>query len=887
MPPTDPATAHASSLRQRAEDQNAARSSEDGAALSHVDFQRALHELRVHQIEIEMQNEELRSAQIELDAVRARYFDLYDLAPTGYCTVSKDELIQEANLTAATMLGVARGELVGKPITWFIVKDDRDIYYFHRKKLLEIGTSQICSLRLVKQDGTRFWAHLTATSVHEADGVSACRVVIADIGDLKRTEEELELLLRRRQEINLLQHSLLAPALFEDKIGRITDAIVRIFNADFCRIWTIRPGDLCNQGCVHAEAKDGPHVCRDRRRCLHLLASSGRYTHTDGKGHRRVPFGCYKIGRVASGEDHKFITNDAQNDPLVHDRAWARELGLVSFAGYQLRVPDGQTTGVLALFAKHAIMPAEDQMLDGLSNTAARVIEQAATENKLCESGERHRTILRLAMDGILRADQHGNLLEVNDAFCQMTGYGEQELLAMKLSDLEVIEAETAIAIHIRAVVAEGQERFESRYRRKDGSIIDVEVAAQRDIAEDGNVLAFIRDITGRKQAEVEKAKLEAQVSQVQKMGSLGRLASGVAHDFANILTSTMGHAYLCQIGLPPEHPVMPNLAQIQDDAKRSVRIIRQLLTFAKKQPVIFKTFNINDAVADMLNLLQRLIGEDIELVWQPGRYLWQVKMDLSHIDQILANLAVNARDAIAGVGMIVIETRNAVLDAAACAENNGALPGDYIMLKVTDNGCGMDLATQRQIFEPFFTTKDADHGTGIGLATVFSIVTQSRGIVNVTSEPGKGASFTIYLPRCEGPVGTEQTSASSKEVPRGSETILLVEDDVPLRSACHMFLAGLGYKILAAEGTEHAKLLAAEHAGDIHLLLSDIVMPGTDGCTLARQFMASQPRLRCILMSGHATDVSSLGGRCSFLAKPFLLEELARAVRCMLDGEV
>jgi len=220
----------------------------------------------------------------------------------------------------------------------------------------------------------------------EIAGRQFLQATVRDISEQKQVEKEREVILRWQEGVNTLQQSLLIPAPLDDKLKTITDSVVRLFDADFCRIWLTQPGDLCEQGCIHAEVHEGPHVCRYRDRCLRLRATSGRYTHTDGKIHRRVPFGCYKIGRVASGEDHKFLTNDVQNDSRVHNNDWARELGLVSFAGYQLRVPDGETIGVLALFAKHPIQSAEDTILDGLSSTVARIVQQSIAEDSLRES---------------------------------------------------------------------------------------------------------------------------------------------------------------------------------------------------------------------------------------------------------------------------------------------------------------------------------------------------------------------------------------------------------------------------------------------------------------------------------------------------------------------
>jgi PAS domain S-box-containing protein len=302
-----PATNFEPPLRQRAEAairEQAARSPEDHAALSSKATQRTLHDLRVHQIELEMQNEELRRAKAELDAARTRYFDLYDLAPVGYLVVGEGGLILESNLTAATLLGVPRSALPQRPISRFILNEDVGIYYRFHQKLLTTSKPQTCELRLVSSDGKVFWAHLEIAVETESADTPSHRITITDITERKRAEEAAVKTQRWLHGISQLQQSLLVAAPLAERLRMVTDAVVRLFDADFCRVWLIRPGDLCARGCVHAEVPDGPHVCRQRDRCLHLLTSSGRYTHTDGQRHRRVPFGglqdrARRLGRRA------------------------------------------------------------------------------------------------------------------------------------------------------------------------------------------------------------------------------------------------------------------------------------------------------------------------------------------------------------------------------------------------------------------------------------------------------------------------------------------------------------------------------------------------------------------------------------------------------------
>jgi PAS domain S-box-containing protein len=394
-------------------------------------------------------------------------------------------------------------------------------------------------------------------------------------------------------------------------------------------------------------------------------------------------------------------------------------------------------------------------------------------------------------------------------------------------------------------------------------------------------------DITERKHAEAKHAKLQMQFAQAQKMESVGRLAGGVAHDFNNLLMGMMGYVQLCLDKIAPDHPIREYLNEITHGAERSAAITRQLLAFARKQTIAPRVLDLNDAVAGMLKLLQRLIGEDIKLAWRPGVALWPVKLDPSQIDQILANLCVNSRDAIDGVGEITLETGNSAIDAEYCARHKEAIPGAYVFLAVSDNGCGMDKETLAQVFEPFFTTKGLGKGTGLGLATVYGIVKQNNGFIDAYSEPGKGTTFTIYLPEIAAET-VAATVTSKAEAPRGrGETILLAEDEKSLRVTCVLFLEALGYKVLTAETPGEALKMVAGHPGDIHVLLTDVVMPGMDGRQLAKRISAVKPNVKVLFMSGYTSDVIAQRGvldeGMQFLSKPFTRDDLARKVHEML----
>ena len=630
-----------------------------------------------------------------------------------------------------------------------------------------------------------------------------------------------------------------------------------------------------------------------------------------------------------------------------------------------------------------------------------------ALETALARSEERHKRILQTAMDGFWVTDVQGRLLEVNETYCRMSGYSEQELLNMHISDLEAEETAGDTAAHMQKLLSQGEDRFESRHRRKDGSLFDVEIRAQYSPESDQLCTVFLRDITEQKQAEQnlkeseerfkalhnasfggitihdkglilecnqglseitgysveeligmdgllliapgsrdlvmrnivsgyekpyeamglrkngeeyplrlearsvpykgrnvrtvefrditeykkdeeEREKLQGQLLQAQKMESVGRLAGGVAHDFNNMLGVILGRAEMAQDQIDPAHQVYTDLVEIRKAAERSVNLTRQLLAFARKQTIAPKILDFNDAVSGMLNMVRRLIGEDIDLVWLPHFDLWPVKMDPSQLDQILANLCVNARDAIAGVGKVTIETENISFDETYCTRHPGFRPGEYVLLAVSDNGCGMDKDTLLHLYEPFFTTKEMGKGTGLGLATVYGVVKQNNGFINVYSEPGQGTTFKIYLPRHRAIAEPAVESFSKQPTARGQETILLVEDEPAILAMTRIMLERLGYTVLPANTPSEAIRLAETYAGRISLLLTDVVMPEMNGRDLTRHLMSLFPNLKPLFMSGYTANVIAHHGvldqGVQFIEKPFSKKALADKIRAVLQ---
>jgi two-component system, cell cycle sensor histidine kinase and response regulator CckA len=409
----------------------------------------------------------------------------------------------------------------------------------------------------------------------------------------------------------------------------------------------------------------------------------------------------------------------------------------------------------------------------------------------------------------------------------------------------------------------------------------------------DGNLLGYRgvdKDITDRKRAEQEQVRLDAQRQQSQKMESVGRLAGGVAHDFNNMLTVILGRTELVLLQTDVAQPIRAHLQEIEEAARRSAGLTRQLLAFARKQTVAPKVLDLNETVSGMLKMLQRLIGEDIDLRWQPKAELWPVRIDPSQVDQVLANLFVNSRDAIAGVGQITIETGHRTFTEADCSNRPEFVPGEYVMLAVSDSGCGMDRETLSHLFEPFFTTKSVGQGTGLGLATVYGIIRQNDGFIEAYSELAHGTSFRIYLPRHVGKSERADIAEPRPVAPRGHETVLLAEDEPSILAMTAEMLEQQGYTVLRAGTPGEAIRLAKEYAGEIHVLLTDVVMPAMNGRDLARNVLSLHPHVKRLFMSGYTADVIAhrgvLDDGVHFIQKPFSLDDLTAKVRAVLDQE-
>ncbi len=540
--------------------------------------------------------------------------------------------------------------------------------------------------------------------------------------------------------------------------------------------------------------------------------------------------------------------------------------------------------GAADYIVKHHLERLGPAVLRALALKHARE-DQARAQEQLRQSEERFRTLIEGVRDVIFSLGPDGTIASLNPAFETTLGWPREEWLGKPLEQL-VHPDDVPLALELLGGVIRsephGVRLLRVRTRKGDYRVGEFSATPQFRDGKLVGVFGTARDVT-------ERMSLEQQLRQAQKMEAVGRLAGGVAHDFNNILTAITGYADLLLDDLGAADARREDVAEIRKAADRAAGLTRQLLAFSRQQVMQAKVIDLNSLVSETENMLGRLLGEDVELATRLASDLAPVRADPGQIEQVIMNLAVNARDAMPQGGKLTIETANVDLDASYAHEHFPVRPGPYVMLAVGDTGTGMDEATQAHLFEPFFTTKEKGKGTGLGLATVYGIVKQSGGYVWVYTELGHGTTFKIYLPRVMESLAPRSSEARQAPTIGGSETVLIAEDEAAVRAVARQALERQGYTVLEAPSAEAALDLAQRHSGPLHLLLTDVVMPGMSGRALASRLVELRPELRVIYMSGYTDEAITRHGMLepglTYVQKPFTPDALARKVREVLDG--
>ncbi len=766
--------------------------------------------------------------------------------------LNSDGIIQFASTGFTRVLGHLTEDLVGKSIFDLVHASDAE---GTRECLCDLAVSQHGKFgrrcRLQSKEGTWRWFDATARDYTNLPELNGIVFSFRDITDLHRMEAE-------RQVISEIVHTLNQTANLDELLHGIHLALKKVVYAENCFVALHdQEADTFTFPFFADEVDAAPAPQKVGRSCTAFVFRSG--------SPMLIPQD--EFDRLAAEGEVELVGSPSP-----------------SWLGVPLRTPTA-TIGVLVVqhYQNENAYDIRDlEFLSSVGGHIALAIERRRSEDALRKNEEMFRLLFSYnPLPTWVQDNDTQRFVEVNDAAVRQYGYSQDEFKAMTVLDIRTEEEKIKYLDHFKNWNGVGRYQGNWKHRTKDGKNIEVEITShQLEYAGRQVRLVVAQDLS-------ERHHLEQQLRQSQKMEAVGRLAGGVAHDFNNLLMVIKGHAELLLNVLPPSEPSSRKIEQIDRAVDRASALTRQLLAFSRMQVLQPRVMNLNGVVEEMGKLLPRLIGEDIELVIRGSEDLGAIRADASQMEQVIMNLAVNARDAMPGGGRLLIETSNSELDSTYNARHPIVRQGKYVLLSVSDTGTGMDAETQAHIFEPFFTTKAQGKGTGLGLATVYGIVKQSGGFIWVYSELGRGTSFKIYLPRVDQPVERLGGTRATPEAPRGTETILLAEDEQDVREVAREFLESGGYTVIEARDGAEALKSVEKHDGAIDLLVTDMVMPGMTGEELSARVLRCRPDIRVLYMSGYseraAADSTRGDSSVRLLSKPFSRWALLRAVHEIL----
>jgi PAS domain S-box-containing protein len=765
-----------------------------------------------------------KRAEDKLRESEERYRLLIENAGDAIAIV-QDEYFKLVNRKMNEVLGYPNEEILAMRFWEIVHPEDREkVIESYSRRLRGEKVPEVYDFRSIDKDGNVKWAEMNAVNIFY-EGKPAVLCFVRDITERKRAEEAL----RESEERYRKQFEGALDAIF------IANAETGILSD-------------CNRAACELVGREKSELIGRHQRDLHPPGEIGEEFSRTFKQHLEE-----KEGEVLEAQ---IITKSGEIKDV------SIKANLIEVGG--------------------------KKVLQGIFRD---ITERKRAEEALKESEKRFRELFDYAPVGYHELNREGIITRVNRTEAELLGYGIDEMIGRPIWDF-IVEEENVKEIFFDKISGKipPNPAYERRYKKKDGTLL-IAIAGDRLLRDEKGEITGIRvtvqDITELKKKEQEISSLQEQLRQAQKMEAIGRLAGGIAHDFNNILSVIKGMCHLSLLDLREEDPLYSNIKEIDRSVDRAADLTRQLLAFSRKQVMEMRVMDLNEVVMGLEKMLRRIIGEDIELITYLSEGLGRVRVDPGQIEHVIINLVVNARDAMPHGGKLTIETVNVELDEEYAKRHIAVKPGAYVMLSISDTGVGMTKEVQERVFEPFFTTKEMGRGTGLGLSTVYGIVKQSGGNIWVYSEVGKGTTFKIYLPRVDEPLD-ERRKEVIGEIPCGSETILVVEDEMAVRKLAVRLLEKLGYKVLEASDGGQAFLLCERYSDPIHLILSDVVMPGMSGRDLVERLQKIHPEMKVLYMSGYTDNViihhGVLKKGIEFIQKPFTFESLARKVREVLD---
>ncbi len=829
------------------------------ASPSEMDVRALFHELQVHQIELEMQNKELRQTREELELSRNKYTEFYDFAPVGYFIFDTAGLIQEVNLAGAKLLGTERRMLTDKPFAAFIADaDGKKIFSSHLEAVLQRMDTQRCAIRLWGNDGTVIHGQLKSVML-DNNGIKDGKILCSIVDGTAGKKLEMDIQDAREYAENIVE------TVREPLVVLNSDLKILTANNSFYATFKVTPEETIGNF-IYDLGNRQWDIPKLRVFIEDILPND-------------TVFNGYEVEHDFQDIGHKIILLNAR-------QIFRKNIGSHIIL---LAMEDITESKQLAEELQNAhdkleliVQERTRELTSANKQLSQEIMERIRTEESLRLSNSYNRSLIEASLDPLVTIAPDGRITDVNKATENVTGYSREELIGEDFSDY-FTEPVKARAVYQQVISESAIRNYPLQIRHSDGHVTSVMYNASVLRNEQGElkgVFAAARDIT-------EQKILETQLFQAQKMEAIGQLAGGIAHDFNNILTAIIGFSSLIEMHMDKSDPMRENLSHILVAADRAADLTKSLLAFSRKQILNLQTVDLNQTIKHIERFMNRIIGEDIDFKMIFHQDVLTVNADCGQIEQVLMNLAANARDAMPHGGMLSIETKSIKIGTDFNKAHGYGEPGEYAIISISDSGTGMDEITRKRLFEPFFTTKELGKGTGLGLSIVYGIVKQHNGYINVYSEPGVGTTFTIYLPLIKADI-KQKAQPVDEPLKMGTETLLVADDDAALLGLAEKILGQFGYVVITAVDGLDAVNKFSESKDKIALVIMDVIMPKMNGKEAFDEILKIRPDMKSIFISGYTADIifnrGMMDKSLEFLTKPMRPVALLNKVRDVLD---